>query len=195
MEQFEKPSSRRPWFIGGIIVLVSLVFVLYSGSSSGPSPQAEAARVTKAVAVLSGKVTGTVTLSQPQATSPVTVTGQIKGLDAGALRGFHVHASGAISDGCAGAGSHFNPFGKEHGSPTDSNRHVGDLGNVLSDDRGVVDVKIEDSQLTLNGPFSILGRAFVVHGGTDDLGRGNNDESKKTGNAGGRDACGIIAVA
>jgi Cu-Zn family superoxide dismutase len=32
----------------------------------------------------------------------------------------------------------------------------------------------------------------VVHAGTDDLGRGGNEESKKTGNAGGRLACGKL---
>lgn len=33
-------------------------------------------------------------------------------------------------------------------------------------------------------------RTIVVHGGTDDLGRGNHEQSKTTGNAGGRPACG-----
>lgn len=37
----------------------------------------------------------------------------------------------------------------------------------------------------------ILQRTVVVHSGTDDLGQGGNEESKKTGNAGTRPACGM----
>lgn len=44
------------------------------------------------------------------------------------------------------------------------------------------------------GPESVLGRMVVVHAGTDDLGQGGNEESLKTGNAGGRSACGVIGV-
>lgn len=46
-----------------------------------------------------------------------------------------------------------------------------------------------DNILTLWGQYSIVGRAIVVHAQEDDLGQGGNEDSLKTGNAGGRVAC------
>ena len=60
------------------------------------------------------------------------------------------------------AGPHFNPFGKEHGGPKDENRHAGDLGNIIADDNGTAKVDIVDSQIPLDGPYSIIGRSVVV---------------------------------
>ena len=37
-------------------------------------------------------------------------------------------------------------------------------------------------------------RTIVVHSGTDDLGKGGHEQSKTTGNAGGRPACGVIGI-
>jgi superoxide dismutase, Cu-Zn family len=84
-----------------------------------------------------------------------------------------------------------------HGGPMDKVRHVGDLGNVRADADGKVTIKLVDSFLSLSGENNILGRAVVIHEGEDDLGKGKGDKqagSMKTGNAGGRLACGVIGI-
>ena len=45
-------------------------------------------------------------------------------------------------------------------------------------------IDIRDSVASLHGQFSVVNRAIVVHAGEDDLGRGGDAESLKTGNAG-----------
>ena len=81
-----------------------------------------------------------------------------------------------------------------HGGPDDEIRHAGDFGNILADEYGNASYHIQGTQISLC-PSSVgysVGRAFVVHAGTDDLGRGGNEESLRTGNAGGRLACCVV---
>ncbi|KAK9732741.1 hypothetical protein RND81_04G018900 [Saponaria officinalis] len=148
----------------------------------------------KAVVVLNSSegVSGTVNFTQ-EGDGPTTVTGTITGLKPG-LHGFHVHSLGDTTNGCMSTGPHFNPDGKVHGAPEDDVRHAGDLGNITAGDDGTATFTITDSQIPLSGPNSIVGRAVVVHGDPDDLGRGGHELSKSTGNAGGRIACGIIGL-
>jgi len=151
----------------------------------------------KAVAVLRGDSTvkGTVTFEQSSESSPTTITWDISGNDANAERGIHVHVFGDNTNGCLSAGGHFNPFGKDHGAPGDEERHVGDLGNFKTDANGNSTGSTQDSLIKLIGAQSVIGRTVVVHGGTDDLGKGGHADSKKTGNAGSRPACGVIGIA
>uniref|UniRef100_A0A915CXE9 Superoxide dismutase [Cu-Zn] n=2 Tax=Ditylenchus dipsaci TaxID=166011 RepID=A0A915CXE9_9BILA len=150
----------------------------------------------RAVAVLKGDsdVTGTVWFSQPAEGAPTVIKGQITGLKPG-LHGFHVHQYGDSTNGCVSAGPHFNPYSKTHGGPQDEIRHVGDLGNLTAGNDGIAKFEITDKLIQLYGQNSVVGRSLVVHANEDDLGKGNDEESLKTGNAGARLACGVIGLA
>lgn len=142
-----------------------------------------------------GGVEGVVILVQPHPPSgPVFLSGNITGLAAG-KHGFHIHTYGDLRDGCKSAGSHFNPYQTNHGGPVDPFRHIGDLGNIEAGEDGTVKLQISDHAIALSGPLSVVGRSIVIHEKEDDLGRGGDQESLKTGNAGNRLACGIIGVA
>lgn len=91
-------------------------------------------------------------------------------------------------------GGHYNPDKLKHGAREDSVRHVGDLGNVAADENGAVSTSYSDNVITLFGSRSIIGRAVVLHAAEDDLGKTDHPDSHKTGNAGGRVACGIIGI-
>ena len=146
-----------------------------------------------------GDVNITGSLFLEQGPYGVFIKGEILGLGPG-YHGFHVHMTGDTGDNCKAAGGHFNPDQQEHSSPRSLSRHAGDLGNILTlQGSPVTFVSLVDSGVTLGdgGERDIAGRAVVVHAGEDDLGLGKGDlaeESKKTGNAGPRVACGIIRL-
>ena len=111
------------------------------------------------------------------------------------LHGFHIHEFGNLTNGCVTAGPHFNPQKKTHAGPDDEVRHVGDLGNVTADESGKAEFKFSDKLIKIIGSENnVIGRSFVVHEKPDDLGKGGDDESLKTGNAGKRLACGVIGL-
>uniref|UniRef100_A7L9U0 Superoxide dismutase [Cu-Zn] n=1 Tax=Dictyocaulus viviparus TaxID=29172 RepID=A7L9U0_DICVI len=125
--------------------------------------------------------------------SLVKLNGTVSGLKPG-LHGFHVHEKGNLANGCLAAGGHYNPYKLMHGAPSDSNRHVGDLGNIVTSANGETVISISDPVITLNGYHSVIGRAVVIHADADDLGLGRSEMSKSTGNSGARVACGVIGI-
>ena len=148
--------------------------------------------VTNAIAVLratksGGDASGTVEFTK--VADGIRVVAEVRGLTPG-KHGFHIHEFGDIhSDDAMSAGGHFNPEKSAHGEPHAAKRHVGDLGNLEANARGVAKVDFVDKEITFAGPHSIIGRGVIVHEKADDF------KTQPTGNAGGRMACGVIGVA
>jgi len=151
-----------------------------------------------AVAVFDDKnVKGSVKFHQCAYDSGTTVILNLYNLEPKQERAIHIHEYGDETDGCTSLGGHWNPMHKNHGSIfVDINEsHAGDLtNNIKPDNEGKVKISYYDPRLQIRGDVneSIIGRSVVIHESIDDLGLGNNKESKITGNAGKRMACAII---
>lgn len=117
----------------------------------------------------------------------VRVTLDATGVPAG-NRGFHVHEIGDCSaPDATSAGPHFDAGSNPHGAPGSSAHHSGDFGNVLASNGGLVTHTFTTRAVTVSpGPTSVVGRAVIIHGGTDDL------TSQPAGDAGPRIACGVV---
>lgn len=132
-----------------------------------------------------------------QTANGIHIKGKIEGLTPG-LHGFHIHETGDLSQGCKSLKGHFNPLNKTHGARVNpdgkinKDRHLGDLGNIEANQKGVANIDFEDQLLSLNGKYTIVGRSIIVHQDPDDLGHGGTPDSLKTGSAGERIGCGVI---
>lgn len=148
--------------------------------------------IIQAVALLRGlKTFGIVRLEQ-MGSGPTRIFGFVKGLFPLGRHGFHVHQHRVIGGNCESAGEHYNPTKQTHGAPESPASHIGDLGNLQADARGISQFEQMSAKISLRGKYSVLERSLVVHLQTDDLGMGYNRESRQSGNSGSRIACGTI---
>jgi len=178
-----------------LLVVLSICGAAVSGQKRRNQSRQAQADSLKAVSIINGPngVRGKITFECLPGKAQVRVFGEISGLAPG-QHGFHIHQWGDQSDGCMSMGPHFNPDSHQHGAPEDGARHVGDLGNIEANGSGVARIDIVDTQISLKGPKSIIGRGCVVHAKPDDLGKGGVEESLKTGNAGARVGCGVVSL-
>lgn len=156
---------------------------------------------TNAIALFNNKdVKGYVSFHQCHNKQSTHVTINLSHLKPNKTRAIHIHEYGDESNGCISLGSHWNPNKNTHGTIYKKNMpsHAGDMiNNIYPDPNGKFFHEYEDKRIKLRGNVnkSIIGRSIVIHENKDDLGLGNNKESKKTGNAGKRIACAIIGQA
>lgn len=151
----------------------------------------------KAIAVFDAKkIKGTVLFTEDLKHHCVRIDIHLQGLKKNSKHGFHVHEYGDMSDHCESMCAHFNPYGKSHGGPDSKVRHVGDLGNLVTDAQGCAHYQITDSMIQLRGTkCNIIGRGLIIHEDEDDCGLGGDSASLVTGNAGKRIACAVIGYA
>ena len=88
-----------------------------------------------------------------------------------------------------GAGGHFNPDNKQHGTMNPMGHHNGDLPQNISigeNHMGEASFKVDYLSLTPGAANSVIGHSIMVHEKADDM------KTDPTGNAGNRIACGVI---
>ena len=90
-----------------------------------------------AIAVFTdSKIKGYVKFVENFKNNNIEIELNIVGLKNNSLHGFHVHEAGDLTDKCTSMCSHFNPYNKTHGCPGKKERHVGDLGNIETNNKG-----------------------------------------------------------
>jgi Cu-Zn family superoxide dismutase len=151
----------------------------------------------KAIAVFdTNKIKGIVYFTEDLKNNNIIIDINLSGLKKNSKHGFHVHECGDMSDKCESMCAHFNPKKKNHGGPESKERHVGDLGNLITDKHGIANYKQIDNVIKLRGnSANIIGRGLIIHADEDDCGLGNEKDSLTTGHAGKRIACAVIGYA
>ena len=111
------------------------------------------------------------------------------------VHGFHVHAVGACTaPDFRSAGGHAAVDGQTHGS------HVGDLPPLLVKRNGTATLRVTTDRFELTRLTDVDGSAIIVHALPDNLANippryapgGPDEETRNTGDAGGRIACGVV---
>ncbi|PKO99365.1 MAG: superoxide dismutase [Bacteroidetes bacterium HGW-Bacteroidetes-2] len=131
---------------------------------------------------------GLITFTQEEGV--VKMIGSFSGLQEG-THAIHLHekADCTAADGTS-SGGHWNPTFEQHGKWGDtSGYHKGDIGNFNADAQGNGEVAFKTNEWCIgcgDEKKDILGKAIIVHAGTDDF------VTQPTGNAGGRISCGGI---
>jgi Cu-Zn family superoxide dismutase len=134
------------------------------------------------------KVTGVVTFKE--ADGKVTMTAIMEGLTPG-IHAIHIHdkADCSSADGKS-TGGHWNPTAQPHAKwGAQKGYHKGDIGNFTAEANGQATITFSTNEWCIgcdDETKNIVGKAIIVHQGTDDF------VSQPSGAAGKRVSCGGI---
>lgn len=132
--------------------------------------------------------TGQVYFSEMDGT--VTMEAKFSGLEPG-NHAIHLHETADCSaDDATSSGGHWNPTFEPHGAwGSENGYHKGDIGNFSADENGNGSLTFSTDEWCIgcgDEKKDILGKAVIVHQGSDDL------TSQPSGNAGARVSCGGV---
>lgn len=135
-------------------------------------------------------VKGTAVFTEENGT--VTMTAVFEGLSEGE-HAIHLHEKAdCSSDDGTSTGGHWNPTAQPHGKWGDATGyHKGDIGNFKADAQGngTITFSTDEWCIGCDDPNkNIVGKAVIVHQGTDDF------KSQPSGAAGSRISCGGIIL-
>lgn len=133
-------------------------------------------------------VTGSAVFTQED--QMVTMVAVVGGLSEG-THAIHIHEKAdCSSDDGKSAGGHWNPTNQPHGKwGSPDGYHKGDIGNLTANANGKATITMTTDEWCIgcgDPNKDILGKAIIIHEGTDDF------KTQPTGDAGGRVSCGGI---
>ena len=134
------------------------------------------------------KVTGNALFSEQDGI--VTMIAVIGGLTEG-THAIHIHEKAdCSSDVGTSTGGHWNPTNQPHGQwGSKDGFHKGDIGNLNANANGNATISMTTNEWCIgcgDPNKDIVGKAIIIHEGTDDF------KTQPTGDAGGRVSCGGI---
>ncbi|MDP4675103.1 MAG: superoxide dismutase family protein [Flavobacteriaceae bacterium] len=185
-------KTKLPYLAAGLLIL-GIVGCKQSQSqapSTSENQEVETTAISFAMEPKSdSNVQGTSTFTADGETVVMNI--ELSGLTPG-IHAVHLHETADCSapDGTS-TGGHWNPTFENHGAWGDAaGFHRGDIGNLTADESGNARLTFETNLWCIDceDPIkNIIGKAVIVHQGTDDL------VTQPTGNAGARVSCtGII---
>ena len=132
------------------------------------------------------EITGSVTFTQE--TDGVMVVADVDGLTPG-KHGIHIHEKADLSaPDLKSAGGHFNPEHHKHGGSGSTERHAGDLGNIVADEKGHGHLEEHIKGLSVDKGETVVGHSVIIHA------KGDDEKTDPAGDSGARIAGGAIVI-
>ena len=115
---------------------------------------------------------GIVSFSQESITSQTKIVAGLRGLNPNSTFGLQLMELGDLTDGPASLGGSFNTAGGTSptvpGQPVAFYRHAGDLGNVMTNEKGAGYSAFTHPAIKLYGENNIFGRGCAVYSESND---------------------------